>query len=60
MTVKEAIVFLQFSQDIGDLNKKLMEGIKALPETDEDANELLQASKHLILAQTNILKAANK
>ncbi len=59
MTTKDKIEYLQFAQEIADLNNRLLAGIKE--DVSEDEGEsLMQASKQLVLAQTNIIKSVNK
>jgi hypothetical protein len=61
MNTATKIKFLQAAQDVADLNKKLLEAINEIPESEEEtAAELVQASQKLIQAQNNIIKAVNK
>lgn len=59
MTTSQKVKFLQVSQEIADLNKKLLEAANEITETEE-AEDILLASQKLIQAQSNIIKATNK
>lgn len=56
MTTETKVKLLGMSQDISELNRKLLEAIDDSVEQDA-ADELLQASQKLIQAQNNIIKA---
>lgn len=56
MTTETKVKLLGLSQDISELNRKLLEAIGDVKE-QESADELLQGSQKLIQAQNNIIKA---
>lgn len=57
MTTESKVEFLQMSQQVADLNNKLLALIGNSKADEETASELLQASQKLIQAQNNIMKA---
>lgn len=56
MTTETKVKLLGISQDISELNRKLLEAIDDSVE-QEAADELISGSQKLIQAQNNILKA---
>lgn len=59
MTTEQSISFMELSQEIAAINKKILDAARQL-EDDDRADEVLQASTKLIQAQNNLLKAASK